>query len=145
MRGDAAQPIAHPLRREGALRQLDEQRVMTGLGRAEPAVQAHDPALGRDLRQVVGQEVHGLGEPLLERVLPLVPPASDEQPFKLPEQTLAPPRPGQPLTETFPATSTVAPSVTVEGGPLEVLRFAPEGEIPIAPVLNVTLINLWGP
>ena len=58
--------------------------------------------------------------------------------FRLPEESLPPPQTGAVITTSFPATVTLTPPEVVSDGPLEVLRFAPEGEIPIAPFLSVT-------
>lgn len=75
---------------------------------------------------------------LLERLPPLITVISDVQEFRLPEQTLPPPQPGVTLAATFPPTQTAPVSPTVESGPLEVVRYSPEGEVTIAPFLNVT-------
>jgi uncharacterized protein YfaS (alpha-2-macroglobulin family) len=86
------------------------------------------------------------GEPLpqdaLERILARLPdlPGSpdDAQDFRFPEEVLPPPRPGQTVEQPFPpAPEDLQPGGASEG-PLEVLRFSPEGEIPIAPFLSVT-------
>ena len=94
------------------------------------------------------------GEPLspeeIELILsrlPALTPAADEQAeFNLPQEVLPPPRPGNTIEESFPpleipVLSSVEIEPTpdaVEAGPLQVLRFAPEGEIPIAPFVSVT-------
>ncbi len=57
--------------------------------------------------------------------------------FKLPKDPIPPPRPGQTIPQAFPPAES-APPATVETGPLEVLRYSPEGEIPIAPFINIT-------
>ena len=76
---------------------------------------------------------------LLGRVEELTVEASDQVDFRLPQEVLPPPRPGVTISNTFPPpTDTVSAPVEVAAGPLEVLRFAPEGEIPIAPFLSVT-------
>ncbi len=75
---------------------------------------------------------------LLDRLPQVAVEKTDQQAFNLPEEVLPPPRPGSTVGETFPTTATVTATATVAGGPLEVLRFAPEGEIPVAPFLNVT-------
>jgi len=75
---------------------------------------------------------------ILDRLPPLETEIDDQQEFRLPEELLPPPRPGETITETFPSTATAVAVTEVVGGPLEVLRFAPEGEIPIAPFLSVT-------
>ena len=58
--------------------------------------------------------------------------------FNLPKEVLPPPRPGNTIKETFPPLETEPTPGTVEAGPLQVSRFAPEGEIPIAPFVSVT-------
>lgn len=77
--------------------------------------------------------------PILAR-LPALPPTLDEQvDFRLPEETLPPPRPGVTLPQAFPPLETEAgPAPVAEPETLQVLRYAPEGEIPIAPFISVT-------
>ncbi|MEK6752073.1 MAG: alpha-2-macroglobulin family protein [Chloroflexota bacterium] len=96
------------------------------------------------------QIVEGLplasGEPLspaeIELILsrlPALPVDSAQQTdFNFPAQTLPPPRPGDTVTEKFPPFETEPTPGAVEAGPLQVLRYAPEGEIPIAPFVSVT-------
>ncbi|MFN2233517.1 MAG: Ig-like domain-containing protein, partial [Anaerolineales bacterium] len=62
----------------------------------------------------------------------------DQLDFKLPEVPLPPPRTGETITEQFPPSTTSVVPQHVEAGPLEVLRFSPEGEIPLAPFVNIT-------
>ena len=69
-------------------------------------------------------------------VLPVEP--SDQVDFKLPADPIPPPRPGETIPQPFPPVATAGPPVPVESGPLEVLRFSPEGEIPIAPFIDIT-------
>ncbi len=86
------------------------------------------------------------GEPLsseeisliLDRLpnLPIDPEQQTE--FRLPEEILPPPRPGNTVQEVFPPLETEFTPVAVESGPLEVSRFAPVGEIPLAPFVSVT-------
>jgi uncharacterized protein YfaS (alpha-2-macroglobulin family) len=77
-------------------------------------------------------------EAILARLpaLPLDP--KDQTAFNLPQQSLPPPRPGNKIEETFPPLETEPTPGAVEAGPLQVLRFAPEGEIPTAPFISVT-------
>ena len=58
-------------------------------------------------------------------------------PFNLPPEVLPPPRPGATIEEPFPPPPESIAPVVYEGS-LEVLRYSPEGEIPIAPFVNVT-------
>ncbi len=57
--------------------------------------------------------------------------------FKLPTEPIPPPRTGETIKQSFPPEETAAPPA-VESGPLEVLRYSPEGEIPIAPFISIT-------
>jgi len=85
------------------------------------------------------------GEPLTEEelasllkrlpALESVPP--DTADFNLPDEVIPPPRPGETLEEPFPPEEDAA-AIDVEYGTLEVLRYSPEGEIPIAPFVNIT-------
>ena len=87
------------------------------------------------------------GEPLspeeaaliLSRLPALTPDPDDQTEFNLPQEILPPPRPGNTLQESFPPLEIgPTPGAVNEIGPLQVLRFAPEGEIPIAPFVSVT-------
>ena len=85
------------------------------------------------------------GEPLsdeeIEQILARLPglavAPTDLLDFNLPEESLPAPRTGETIEETFPPPLSIEPE-TVATGPLQVLRFAPEGEIPIAPFVNLT-------
>jgi uncharacterized protein YfaS (alpha-2-macroglobulin family) len=86
------------------------------------------------------------GEPLtgdeiaqiLARLPALTVEPEDQPGFRLPEDSPPPPRAGQTVEEPFPPPPAQVTPEAVEAGPLEVLRFAPEGEIPLAPFVNVT-------
>ncbi len=71
--------------------------------------------------------------------LPVMPVSPEEQTeFKYPVELLPPPRPGTTIHEMFPSVE-IAPIPEVgKAEPLKVLRFAPEGEIPIAPFVSIT-------
>ncbi len=75
---------------------------------------------------------------LLDRLPPLIAQAGDQQDLNLPKESLPAPRPGQTIKESFPppAAPTAAPEAAT--GPLEVLRYAPEGAVGVAPNLSVT-------
>ncbi|MCC6169027.1 MAG: hypothetical protein IT329_17525 [Caldilineaceae bacterium] len=103
---------------------------------------------GAEQPQVTAQPTPAPSQPLaddeiqfvVQRLSPLSTPESDVQTFRLPEQSILPPRAGATLAEPFPIAETLAltPSVEAESGPLQVLRYAPEGPIPLAPFLSVT-------
>ncbi len=85
------------------------------------------------------------GEPLsdeetakiLARLTALTSEPEDILEFNLPEEPIPPPITGETIDVPFPPPGLAAPEI-VETGPLEVLRYAPEGEIPIAPFVSIT-------
>ena len=74
---------------------------------------------------------------ILLRLPPLATEPDDRQAFKLPDEVLPPPRTGQTISEVFPLPPEATPP-EVAAGPLEVLRYSPEGDVPLAPFVNVT-------
>ncbi|MBN1304336.1 MAG: hypothetical protein JXA13_07860 [Anaerolineales bacterium] len=74
---------------------------------------------------------------LLARLPDLQVDPGDITDFNLPEDVLPPPRTGDTIQEIFPLPPEETPPEVV-AGPLEVLRYSPEGEIPIAPFVNIT-------
>jgi hypothetical protein len=101
---------------------------------------------GQSQPQTVESLPLSTGEPLsaeeIELILsrlPALTSAPDEQTeFNLPQEVLPPPRPGNTIQESFPPLETESTPGVIDAGPLQVLRFAPEGEIPIAPFVSVT-------
>jgi alpha-2-macroglobulin len=77
-------------------------------------------------------------ERLLARLPDLLAAPSDQQEFKLALDPIPPPRTGETVTQPFPPAESAAPPEPPPSGPLEVLRFSPEGEIPTAPFISVT-------
>jgi hypothetical protein len=101
-------------------------------GRSQPQTVEMNPQMTGEL---LSPEETGL---VLSR-LPALPSDSGQQTeFKLPPEILPPPEPGNKIEETFPPRETGSTPGTVDTGPLKVMRFAPEGEIPIAPFVSVT-------
>ncbi len=127
---------------------------VAGASSGESAAAASSGVL--HMRLSKGQEVAGeaealalvSGEPLddetirqiLSRLPAVSPQAGDVEEFRLPAEPLPPPRPGETVEEPFPPPGEGAPPAVEPGsdGPLDVVRFAPEGEIPLAPFLQVT-------
>ena len=91
-----------------------------------PAVAEGQPLTADEVQAVLG------------RTEPISVTGTVTEEFRLPPESLPPPVAGTTITETFPPTGTEAAPPVVTSGPLEVLRYAPQGEIPIAPFLNVT-------
>jgi uncharacterized protein YfaS (alpha-2-macroglobulin family) len=75
---------------------------------------------------------------LAGRLAPLKAEPDDEKEFALRERSLPPPRTGQTINETFPPTGTGAQAEKPSTAPLEISRFAPEGEVPLAPHLSIS-------
>ena len=86
------------------------------------------------------------GEPLpddeiaaiLARLPDLTAEPGDQVVLNLPADSPPPPRPGQTVEEDFPPPAAVVTPEPPAAGPLHVLRYAPEGQIALAPFLNVT-------
>ena len=74
---------------------------------------------------------------VLDRLQPLPASPGEAQAFAFPSAPLAPPRPGQTINIPFPPPTTAPPPVVATSA-VEVLRYAPEGDVPLAPNLNVT-------
>ena len=74
---------------------------------------------------------------LLKR-LPSLAAAGAKKAFAIRERSLPAPRTGRISNEPFPPTSAGDAAARSTAGPLEVLRFAPEGEVELAPHLSVT-------
>jgi uncharacterized protein YfaS (alpha-2-macroglobulin family) len=75
---------------------------------------------------------------VLDRLPPLDGEPSDRVGFRLPEETLPAPRPGDTIDQPFPPPEAVEPGSQPTTGPLSVLRYSPEGHVDLAPYLSVT-------
>ena len=77
---------------------------------------------------------------MLARAKPIQIDASDQQSFALRPRSQPVPRTGQTISGTFPppASSLLPPVANDAGKDLKVLRWMPEGEVPLAPELSVT-------
>jgi len=101
---------------------------------------------GQDIPSVIERLVPVLGESLtqeeiddiLARLTPWVEDQGLEVDFRLPEAVLPPPLTGDTISETFPTSTELEGPHPVYGKELEVLRFAPEGDVAIAPFISVT-------
>jgi uncharacterized protein YfaS (alpha-2-macroglobulin family) len=75
------------------------------------------------------------------RVLERLPPLAAEpreEPFAFHEGSLPPPRTGRTVNAAFPPAETETRREGPAPGPLEVLRYRPEGDVPLAPHLSIT-------
>ena len=76
---------------------------------------------------------------LIARMPALVEQPDDSKNFALRERSQPPPRTGDTIKGKFPpGPSKLAPDVKVAGTELKVLRWMPEGEVPLAPHLSIT-------
>jgi uncharacterized protein YfaS (alpha-2-macroglobulin family) len=76
---------------------------------------------------------------LLARLPALTPQEGDAVSFNLRERSLPPPRAGETIQAAFTLPTTSAPPTPMSTkAPLEVTRFAPEGEVALAPMLSIT-------
>ncbi len=75
---------------------------------------------------------------VLGRLQPLPTLPGDAQDFAFPAASLPPPRPGQTIDLPFPPPPTAPPPAAAGEVAVEVLRYAPEGNVPLAPNLSVT-------
>ena len=74
---------------------------------------------------------------LLRRLQPIKTEPADENEFSMRDRSLPAPRTGKTLQASFPPPE--RPDVPeTRGGPLEVIRYSPEGDVPLAPQLSVT-------
>src|SRR5688572_25654023 len=76
-------------------------------------------------------------ENILRRLPPMKVDPSGVQEFAMREGSLPPPRTGNTVDNSFPAPAT-ATNETVTSSPLEVVRYSPEGSVPLAPELSIT-------
>ena len=99
---------------------------------------AEQPPAQAQVAQATAEPLTGAQmQAVLNRLPPLPAPPGDAQDFALPSASLPPPRPGQTIDIPFPPPTAVPPPV-VAANAVEVLRFAPEGDVPLAPNLSVT-------
>jgi alpha-2-macroglobulin len=75
---------------------------------------------------------------LISRLPDIKTDATDETDFALRDKSLPPPRTGLTVLQPFPAASELTRPDQRSPGPLDVVRFSPEGEVPIAPNLSIT-------
>ena len=77
-------------------------------------------------------------ESVFDRLPDLPVSAQDQSGFNYPVELLPPPRPETVIEEQFPPQETIPTPQAGSIQPLEVVRFAPQGEIPLAPFVSVT-------
>lgn len=100
-------------------------------GAEQPTPRDPEPARATNLSDSETQRILG-------RLRPIKADPDDEKEFAFRERSLPPPRTGRTISQTFPAVEQPGRPDETTPGPLQVLRYSPEGEVPIAPSLSVT-------
>jgi alpha-2-macroglobulin len=77
-------------------------------------------------------------EQVLKRLRPIKTEPADEQDFNLRDRSLPAPRAGHTVAAAFPPAEKRDAPDRATTGPLEVVRYSPEGDVPLAPQLSVT-------
>ncbi len=112
---------------------VESQPLSIGEGAANPSPSPVVPS-------VVSEPLSDIEVDNILTRLPALPPEEDKQSdFQLAGDLLPPPRTGETVQQPFPpqtGSETIETSSSSE--PLQVLRFSPEGEIPIAPFISIT-------
>jgi alpha-2-macroglobulin len=75
---------------------------------------------------------------VLKRLQPIKNEPDDQQDFAIRDRSLPAPRTGKTIEASFPPSEKIATPEQAETGPLAVLRYSPEGDVPLAPQLSVT-------
>ncbi|MBS1124955.1 MAG: hypothetical protein H6Q90_7183, partial [Deltaproteobacteria bacterium] len=101
---------------------------------------AGPPAFDRAKLVPASKLAPGAVTAVLARAKPIEADAADQQVFALRQRSQPPPRTGQTVTGTFPPapSSLLPPKASDAGKDLKVLRWMPEGKVPLAPELSVT-------
>ncbi len=111
----------------------DSQPLSIGAGQAQPQPTQQVPSVVSE--PLSDTEVDNI----LTRLPALPEEAAIQSDFNLAGGLLPPPRTGETVQQPFPpAAESIPPEVAASTGPLEVLRFSPEGEIPVAPFISIT-------
>jgi uncharacterized protein YfaS (alpha-2-macroglobulin family) len=128
-----APPTSEPTGEKTSMPVENEEVPMT-LGEGQAIPLATQPATA------VASEP--LSESDIENILVRLPTLPTEEAlksdFKLAGELLPPPRTGKTVQQPFPPTAEVKLPEQSAAGPLEVVRFSPEGEIPVAPFISIT-------
>lgn len=113
----------------GALAQL-----LIRLSEGQAGQQAAEPLPLAQGEPLSDEDVAGI----LARLPELTAEPGEQVELNLPPDSPPPPRPGQTVQEDFPPPAAAVAPEPAAAGPLHVLRYAPEGQIALAPFVNVT-------
>ncbi|MBK9036220.1 MAG: Ig-like domain-containing protein [Myxococcales bacterium] len=99
------------------------------------------PAADRSQLPPTQQLDDAAAKAILDRVAPVGAKPDDTQAFALRDRSQPPPRTGKTIKGTFPVPNPQAgppPATNDAGKPLTLVRWAPEGDVPVAPQLQLT-------
>jgi uncharacterized protein YfaS (alpha-2-macroglobulin family) len=108
--------------------------LLVRLSNADPAAADRPPAKLAEATPLDAAKT----EAVLARLPKLEGKPSDQQDFAMRKASLPPPRTGATVLGAFPPKPEKPGATPRPTGPLEVVRFAPEGDVPLAPHLSVT-------
>ncbi len=130
--GGSATPATHALVQTGDIPKGLDMRLSNG----KAGVDAADRSKLAPATKLGDADVAAL----LSRAKPLAADKNDRQDFALRAKSLPPPRTGKVEANAFPAppSSLLPPKTNEVGKALTVLRYMPEGDVPLAPELSVT-------
>lgn len=112
----------------------DVQGLLVRLSNADPAAADRPPAKVAESSPLDAKQT----DAVLARLPKLEGKPSDQKEFALRKASLPPPRTGATVLGAFPPKPEKPGAAAKPTGPLEVVRFAPEGDVPLAPHLSVT-------
>jgi alpha-2-macroglobulin len=136
--------------------QLSPTLTRQAFGQGRHAAQSGENEKGKGMRFALSESVGGgtsqpppapvqvtplsAGEAahVLTRLPAVTTAAEAEESFAFRDRSLPPPRAGRVIAEAFPASGRADAPKESSSGPLAVVRFAPEGEVSLAPHLSVT-------
>ncbi len=138
-------------------KQPPKQPGTGGVGGGQPLIQTGDAPPGITLRLSDGNQgrpaadrsklppatklTDAEAEAILARLAPIGAKPDDQAGFALRDRSTPPPRTGKTLRDKFPPPNPFAgkpPSTNDAGQDLTILRWAPEGDVPLAPTLQLT-------
>src|ERR1051326_771924 len=118
----------------------DEDADKEGAGLKFRLSEAPEQPEAKPVNKVVASTVLSDAETqaILKRLPQIKTDPTDETDFALRAKSLPPPRTGAIVMQPFPAADEIARPQQTNAGPLELIRYSPEGDVPIAPNLSVT-------
>jgi uncharacterized protein YfaS (alpha-2-macroglobulin family) len=104
------------------------------LSEGAPAEDRPAPVAAAPASKLSDDEVQAV----LKRLRPIKAEPDNQQDFALRDRSLPPPRTGNTITDSFPPPEKLDKPDSVVGGPLQIVRYSPEGDVPLVPQLSVT-------